>query len=82
MHLVHSLEHALFGRVASTVTLAFPGIPGTDNEFYVDTSKAGDGDLAIKIEGPDGTSPEPEVTKITEHHYKVSCCGHPSTSTH
>ncbi|KAL5250135.1 hypothetical protein ACHWQZ_G016012 [Mnemiopsis leidyi] len=47
------------------------GIPGTDNEFYVDTTKAGDGDLKITIEGPDGTSPAPEVTKITEHHYKV-----------
>ena len=49
----------------------FSGIPGTDNEFYVDTTKAGDGDLKITIEGPDGTSPAPEVTKITEHHYKV-----------
>ena len=38
----------------------------------MDTTKAGDGDLKITIEGPEGTSPAPEVTKITEHHYKVS----------
>ena len=37
----------------------------------MDTSKAGDGDLQIKVEGPEGCSPEAEVTKLTDNHYKV-----------
>ena len=55
-----------------TIQLAPSGTPNTESEFYVDTSKAGDGDLNVVIEGPVDVDVTPVVTKLTEHHYKVS----------
>ena len=47
----------------------FSGTPGTQNEFYVDTSKAGEGDLNINITGP--VIITPIITTIAAGHYKV-----------
>ena len=48
------------------------GLPGSENEFYVDFTKAGEGDLQISIEGPEGAVVQPHVSNISPSHYKVS----------